>query len=432
MTSHVHTISKEQFKANFIPHDPGRHRVDVKFNGEKVPNSPWFVEVKDPNTPLLAPMLVANRGSGMNGSKNGSTQDLSKISNTSYSNKLNSELKQSSLFQQNKVESNNFSSSYNTSSSSKFESNLSSLKNGVEDLSLSKKKQNSSNSDFQKTDFGSYSLLETPKLLSGSKSSSTTKTFEEERKLQSSTSEHLNNSGSFTTPKTTYSTTIERSINTGNTGYSSLNKPHEARVKGLTNGSSTMPKSSTLNTERRALERRSSLHAKIASAESNSNNTTSNNKEKGSKLPVATNGNGHHSAASASFSKTSSHDAMSSYNATSASTVQTSFKSSQQSSSSRAVQESSSSASVSGSKSFGPGSPKLSSYKGTAEKCKFVGETVRHFNAGKPATFELFAPGAKKGDVDVNIISEYHLFLNEKFVSFDDSGRENCNHCKSK
>ena len=406
MTSHVHTISKEQFKANFIPHDPGRHRVDVKFNGEKVPNSPWFVEVKDPNTPLLAPMLVANRGSGMNGSKNGSTQDLSKISNNtaSYSNKLNSELKQSSLFQQNKVESNNFSSSFN--SSSKFESNLSSLKNGVEDLSLSKKKQNSSNSDFQKTDFGSYSLLETPKLLSGSKSS-TTKTFEEERKLQSSTSEHLNNSGSFSTPKTTYSTTIERSINTG-TGYSSLNKPHEARVKGLTNGSSTMPKSSTLNTERRALERRSSLHAKIASADSTSNTAS---KDKGSKLPVATNGNGHHSAASASFSK--SHDT--SYNATTASTVQTtSFKSSQQSSSlssSRAVQESSQS---SVSKSFAPSSPKLSSYKGTAEKCKFVGETVRHFNAGKPATFELFAPGAKKGDVDVNIISEYHLLLDTK------------------
>ena len=403
MTSHVHTISKEQFKANFIPHDPGRHRVDVKFNGEKVPNSPWFVEVKDPNTPLLAPMLVANRGSGKNGfdSKNGSTQDLSKI-NSSYSNKLNSELKQSSLFQQNKVESNNFTSSFNTSSSSKFESNLSSLKNGVEDLSLSKKKHNSSNSDFHKTDFGSYSLLETPKLLSGSKSSST-KTFEEERKVESSTNEHLKNYGSFSAPKTTYSTTIERSINTG-TGYSSLNKPHEARVKGLTNGSSTMPKSSSLN---KSVERRSSLHAKVASADSNAVSKD--------KKSVATNGNGH---TSASFSKSSSQDMMasSSYNATTASTVQhqqTSFKSSQQSSSlsssSRAVQESS------GSKSFGPGSPKLSSYKGTAEKCKFVGETVRHFNAGKPATFELFAPGAKKGDVDVNIISEY-LFSNMMII----------------
>merc|ERR1719490_45022 len=64
VTSHVHTISNEKFQANFIPHDPGRHRVDVKFNGEKVPNSPWFVEVKDPNTPLLAPMLVAMGGKG--------------------------------------------------------------------------------------------------------------------------------------------------------------------------------------------------------------------------------------------------------------------------------------------------------------------------------------------------------------------------------
>jgi hypothetical protein len=54
-----------------------------------------------------------------------------------------------------------------------------------------------------------------------------------------------------------------------------------------------------------------------------------------------------------------------------------------------------------------PLSPKLTSYKGTAEKCKFVGETVRHFNAGKPATFEMFAPGAKKPDINVNIISKF-------------------------
>ena len=175
---------------------------------------------------------------------------------------------QSSLFQQNKVETNNFSSSFNSSSTSKFESNLSSLKNGVEDLSISKNKKNNSNSDF-----GSYSLLETPKLLSGSKSSSS-KTFEEEKRVHSASTEHLNNSNSFTAPKTTYSTTIERSINTGS-GYSSLNKPHEARVKGLTNGSSTMPKSSTFN---KSVERRSSLHAKVAEGE-------------GAKV---TNGSGHH------------------------------------------------------------------------------------------------------------------------------------------
>merc|ERR1719288_300271 len=71
------------------------------------------------------------------------------------------------------------------------------------------------------------------------------------------------------------------------------------------------------------------------------------------------------------------------------------------------------------SKALGSASPKLSSYKGTAEKCKFVGETVRHFNAGKPATFELFAPGAKKGDVDVNIISPEKRHIPHKVV---DSG----------
>ena len=46
LASRVSSYEQERFEANFIPHDPGRHRVDVKFNGEKVPNSPWFVEVK--------------------------------------------------------------------------------------------------------------------------------------------------------------------------------------------------------------------------------------------------------------------------------------------------------------------------------------------------------------------------------------------------
>ena len=38
--------SDEKFTANFIPHDAGRHRLDVKFNGDKVPGSPWFCEVR--------------------------------------------------------------------------------------------------------------------------------------------------------------------------------------------------------------------------------------------------------------------------------------------------------------------------------------------------------------------------------------------------
>ena len=54
----------------------------------------------------------------------------------------------------------------------------------------------------------------------------------------------------------------------------------------------------------------------------------------------------------------------------------------------------------------GSASPKLKSYRGTADKCKFEGETVRHFNAGKLAVFELKAPGHKREDVEVSIISK--------------------------
>jgi len=414
VTSHVHTISKEQFQANFIPHDPGRHRVDVKFNGEKVPNSPWFVEVKDPNTPLLAPMLVANRGNAKkhengfdtvdnNGYGNGNgthnysnnSELTSSLNNkfSSSSSKLNTELKQSSLFQQSKKES-NFNSTINSSNTSKFEStNLSSLKSGVEDLSSLNKKK-TSNSDFEKSDFGSFSLLQTPALLAGSKSSKTT-TLEENNKFNSSSTEQLN-SMSSSTPRATYSTTIERSVNTGS-AYSSLNKPHEARLKGLTNGSSTMPKSSTFS---KSIERRSSLHAKVADPP-NEQKSLSTNMSNG---------------LNSSFSK--SQDLLtssSSYAATSSSFKATHNSQSSSSTTQKATLETGSGKTLG----IGPPSPKLTSYKGTADKCKFVGETVRHFNAGKLASFELFAPGAKKGDVDVNIISPEKRHIPHKVV---DSG----------
>ena len=388
MTSHVHTVSNEKFQANFIPHDPGRHRVDVKFNGEKVPNSPWFVEVKDPNTPLLAPMLVAMGGKG--GKKNGenghgetngfsssyNSTDLSSssLSNTKFSNstsklntelnqstKLNSELNQSSLFQQSKKEA-NLSSNI---SSTKYQSSnnfSSSLKNGHADL---KKKI----TEYEKTDVGNFSSLNTPSLLLGGSRSSG---LEESKKTMSQSTEHLSSG------KATYSTTIERSINTGS-HYSALNKPHEARLKGLngSGGSSTMPKSLSS----KSVERKASLHAEPLAKE------------------ARTNGNGI-SALSSSFANSSSSALASS------SSLQTS-------SSSYSAVKSSSYASGMANSSLSapkvpqaPTSPKLSSYKGTADKCKFVGETVRHFNAGKPATFEMFAPGAKKTDVEVNIISK--------------------------
>ena len=364
-----------------------------------MPNSPWFVEVKDPNTPLLAPMLVANRGSskktenghdtvennGYGINKYNSNSDLTSTLNNKFSSshsKLNTEVKQSSMFQSSKKETSNFNSTINSSNTSKFESNFSTLKNGVEDLSsLNKKKASNNNSDFEKSDFGSFSLLQTPALLSGSKSSKTT-TMEEDKKIHSSSTEQLNSMSSFT-PRATYSTTIERSVNTGS-GYSSLNKPHEARLKGLTNGSSTMPKSSTFS---KSIERRSSLHAKVADPPNEQKALSTN----------MTNG------LNSSFSK--SQDLLTS--SSSFATTSSSYKATQNSSLLSTTQKT---ASLDTGKSvgMGPPSPKLSSYKGTADKCKFVGDTVRHFNAGKLATFELFAPGAKKGDGDVNIISKLY------------------------
>ena len=47
-----------------------------------------------------------------------------------------------------------------------------------------------------------------------------------------------------------------------------------------------------------------------------------------------------------------------------------------------------------------------SSYRGMADNCRFEGETVRHFNAGKLAVFEMRAPNCRKDDIQVNIISK--------------------------
>merc|ERR1719295_69497 len=190
--------------------------------------------------------------------------------------------------------------------------------------------------------------------------------------------------------RATYSTTIERSINTG-AAYSSLNKPHEARIKGLNNGgSSTMPKSMSS----KGVERKASLHAEPLSREASSRTNGTN-------------------TLSSNFTKSTS-------------ALASSSSSLQQTSSSTysAVKSSSGYAAASSSLSPpkpapAPPSPKLPSYKGTADKCKFVGDTVRHFNAGKPATFEMFAPGAKKSDVEVNIISPEKRHIPHKVV---DSG----------
>ena len=56
----------------------------------------------------------------------------------------------------------------------------------------------------------------------------------------------------------------------------------------------------------------------------------------------------------------------------------------------------------------GSTSPKLPSYRGMADNCRFEGETVRHFNAGKLAVFEMRAPNCRKDEIQVNIISKYY------------------------
>ena len=435
VTSHVHTISKEQFQANFIPHDPGRHRVDVKFNGEKVPNSPWFVEVKDPNTPLLSPMLVANPAKAREMENGFGSHDtlprprlndsLSTLNNrlSSSQSKLNTELKQNSLFQQSKQ--------IVSTSTSKFESSYSSASNNNKSDLFTK---TPAKSDFQKSEFGSFSLLETPKLLTGAKSSN----LDEKKRFQSSSMEQLNSLSQSYSPRATYSTTIERSVNTGKNEFSK-----DLKFGGLTNGNSTMPKSSTFN---KSIERRSSLHTKLSdptdkrSPLTNGSGLTNSTESSGlysksvetngvySKSQETSNGFTSKSQGSSSlfsksqespnsFSKTPDSSSLLSRSqdnskfvsksqdspsllsrsqdvSMTTSSFSSSFKSSQNSFSK--LQESKTTNAA----------PALTSYKGTAEKCKFVGETVRHFNAGKLATFEMFAPGTKKAEIAVNIISK--------------------------
>ena len=46
-----------------------------------------------------------------------------------------------------------------------------------------------------------------------------------------------------------------------------------------------------------------------------------------------------------------------------------------------------------------------------ADNCRFEGETVRHFNAGKLAVFEMRAPNCRKDEIQVNIISKYQKII---------------------
>ena len=89
-------IFQEKFAASFIPHSEGRHRLDIKFNGEKVPPGlPFFTDVKDPNTPLLSPLLITGKA------------EAPKNSSTDYTNN-NSIIKRGDEIAQNLLRSKDF------------------------------------------------------------------------------------------------------------------------------------------------------------------------------------------------------------------------------------------------------------------------------------------------------------------------------------
>ncbi|XP_055852874.1 filamin-A isoform X2 [Episyrphus balteatus] len=45
VTSSVRSLGGQRFIASFTPHEPGTHTVQITFNGETVPGSPWHVEI---------------------------------------------------------------------------------------------------------------------------------------------------------------------------------------------------------------------------------------------------------------------------------------------------------------------------------------------------------------------------------------------------
>ncbi|KAK8743524.1 hypothetical protein OTU49_001121 [Cherax quadricarinatus] len=47
VTSYVRNLGHQRFLASFVPHSAIRHTVEMRFNGEKVPGSPWSVEVME-------------------------------------------------------------------------------------------------------------------------------------------------------------------------------------------------------------------------------------------------------------------------------------------------------------------------------------------------------------------------------------------------
>ncbi|XP_054089626.1 filamin-C isoform X2 [Zeugodacus cucurbitae] len=59
VTSSVRSLGGQRFVASFTPHEPGIHTVQITFNGETVPGSPWHVEIM--STPGLTALGESTR-----------------------------------------------------------------------------------------------------------------------------------------------------------------------------------------------------------------------------------------------------------------------------------------------------------------------------------------------------------------------------------
>ena len=435
MTSHVSMVSKEKFAANFIPHQAGRHRVDIKFNGEKVPHSPWFTEVKDPNTPLTSPGLVTGKIQAKSDYINNNniiqrgdeiaqnllrSQDFNRLDTriedqvdlikTTTTTKTSETTTKTKTFETKKT---NGYSNYD-------DSNRKAVKASISDKKVKTKMEPAK-------DFGSFSILTAPSLISGKPSSETTSHVTEKVTDEYSAANLSSNK--------MYSTTISKTVRNNNEANFVINTSEKAASLKYTKAE--MPeKKPSLMTPNVLLGRTASPVAAEPKAPSprTASPARRSPSPKATSTPIAPPRTSP-SRASPGLRASPSRASPSRGSTTKSTTVKSAVSSSSVTASTT-TKKSTANARNSPQRSLiprrspskpstkaesprsaradskdaktpkkGSTSPKLQSYRGTAERCKFEGETVRHFNAGKLAVFELKAPGHKREDVAVSIIS---------------------------
>ena len=452
VTSHVSKVSTDKYSASFIPHFIGRHRVDVKFNGEKVAGSPWFVEVQDPDKPLLAPQLVTGKidlsnghhhnNSSSNNNSNGFKEYETTALRSDDFNSINSRFEERSY--------NILAMSNNNSSSN---SNILGRKTPVKTPPAPPPKptNNSSNSSYNNNkpallvsslrdetkskfrmepskEFGEFSALLAPSLLQKKQddtqqhhSTSFTSKKEEEYTTTTTTSNNSYNNNSSSMFSTTITKPVKSRSETPEKSFLLSEVTRTASPFQLGNNNNNSNNINNNNNRDYSPKSSPSLFRRFADADAvnkdqssaadtntntnnniyyNNNFTLTSTKREKSKSPSRTSISPARNSKESLTEEELSMRKVSSKTLKSESTLRKSTISSRNKQKELSVPPVLLPATAPGST-----SPKLSSYRGTADKCKFEGDTVRHFNAGKLATFEVKAPGYKKEDVEVNIIS---------------------------